>query len=320
MASFILRRLLAAIPLVIAVSLLTHLLIEWAPGDVTSELATDPSISREELAQLRARFHLDEGPLRRYVAWLGQAVQGNLGRAANGQPVAEQIGERVFNTLVLSMAALLVAWVLGIPLGILAAVKRGTWVDRGSGLVMYAFLSLPAVFFSLMLLCLAARTHWFPIGGMTSLGYESMSFGARARDLLQHLLLPSLVLGLGAMAHYARQARGSMIDVLGRDYLRTARAKGLSEGRVVFKHALRNALNPLVSLAGQSIGALLNGSFLVEYVFAWPGLARLTFDGMQRQDEFVVKAAVTMAAIMLLIGNTIGDLLLAAVDPRVRVA
>jgi peptide/nickel transport system permease protein len=185
---------------------------------------------------------------------------------------------------------------------------------------MYAFLSLPAVFFSLMLLCLAARTHWFPIGGMTSLGYESMSFGARARDLLQHLLLPSLVLGLGAMAHYARQARGSMIDVLGRDYLRTARAKGLSEGRVVFKHALRNALNPLVSLAGQSIGALLNGSFLVEYVFAWPGLARLTFDGMQRQDEFVVKAAVTMAAIMLLIGNTIGDLLLAAVDPRVRVA
>ncbi|MFO0981803.1 MAG: ABC transporter permease [Planctomycetota bacterium] len=314
-----LRRLVAAVVLLLAVTFLTHLLVEWAPGDVLSELSSDPGVSRETLASLRRKFLLDRGPLERYMAWLGQAARGDLGLATNGQPVARLMGERVVNTLTLSLVALAMAWGVGVPLGVAAAIRPGSWLDRASALVAYGALSLPTVFLALLLQYLAARTHWFPIGLAASLDHDQLPLWPRCLDSLHHLALPAFAVAAFALPTLMRQMRASMIDILQQDYLRTARAKGMPERVVILQHALRNALNPMVTLLGYSIGALLNGAFLVEIVFAWPGMARLTVDGLLRQDEFVVKGSVVMASLMLLLGNTVADLLLVAVDPRVRV-
>ncbi|MCA9525892.1 MAG: ABC transporter permease [Myxococcales bacterium] len=321
MGVFIARRLLAVPPLLLAVSFITFLLLDAAPGDYVTRLAEDPHISAETLAELRHRYGLDGSLVERYGRWLLNAVQGDFGYSFSKEiGVFTLIGERLGNTLLLSGSALLLAWGMALPLGVVAGVRQGSVLDKVVSFISFFGLSIPRVFFALLMVMFAATTKWFPVGGMRDLvEWDTFTPWQKVVDVAHHLVLPTIVLGTTQMAAYMRQMRAEMVETLGKDFVRTARAKGLSTRQVVWKHAFGNAVNPLITLFGYSLAALLTGSFLVEVVFAWPGLARLTVDAVFSQDEPVVMASVVMATVMLVVGNLIADILLGAVDPRIGV-
>ena len=209
---------------------------------------------------------------------------------------------------------------LAVLFGVLAGVYRNRWIDKLCSFISFFGLSIPSVFFSLLLILFAAKTGWFPAGGIhDQVNWDYMSGWQRFTDTLWHLVLPTIVLGTLGMAQYMRQMRSEMIETLSQDYIRTARAKGLSQRRIIFRHALGNAINPLVTLFGLSLAYLLAGALLTEYVFTWPGLGTLVYEALRDKDEPLVMAAVTMLVVMLVIGNLIADLLLAIIDPRIRV-
>lgn len=320
MKIYILRRFLAVIPLLLAISLLTYALLDAAPGDYFTRLEEDPTISEQMLTQLRQEYGLDGGFWYRYYKWLGNAVTGNFGYSfENRIPVFKLVMERLSNTLTLAITALLFSWGLAIPLGIAAAVRRNKFIDKFASVVSFFGLSIPSVFFALLMVMFAYKSGLFPTGGMHDLiNYDDMTGWQSFVDLLHHLVLPTIVLGTIGMAGYMRQMRGSMVETLSQDYIRTAKAKGLSNKQVLFGHALGNAINPLITLFGYSLAHLLNGSFLVEVVMSWPGMARLVVTSIFAQDEPVVMASVMMSAVMLIVGNLIADIMLATVDPRIR--
>lgn len=319
MWTYVLRRLLAIPPLLLAVSLLTFWLIDLAPGDYFTRLAENPAVTEEYLESLRASRGLEGGFFERYARWVFNACQLDFGYSfKENRPVFDLVFERLFNTLVLSIASLAMAWGLALPLGVFAGVHQGTWLDKVTGFISFFGLSIPRVFFALLMVMLAARTGWFPVGGMRDMVYwDEFSTWEKVLDIAHHLVLPTIVVGTTQMASYMRQMRAEMVETLGKDFVRTARAKGLSHWQVVYKHAFGNAVNPLITLFGYSLAGLLTGSFLVEVVFAWPGLARLTVDAVFAQDEPLVMASVVMATVMLVAGNLIADLMLAFVDPRI---
>ena len=322
MRTFLLRRLLAAIPLIIVVTFLTKTMLVLSPGTAFTELKLSRVYSPEYVEQLERKYHLDShNVLERYWYWAWPALKGDLGQSfTKGAPVTTLIGERVLNTILLTGSALIFAWLLAIPLGVLAAVYRNRWVDKLCSFISFFGLSIPSIFFSLLLLLFAVKTRLFPPGGIhDQVHWGEMNGWERFTDTLWHLVLPTIVLGTIGLAQYMRQMRSEMIETLAQDYIRTARAKGLSRWRIVVRHALGNAINPLVTLFGLSLATLLAGALLTEYIFAWPGLGTLAYDSLAHKDEPLVMASVTMLVLMLVIGNLIADLLLAAIDPRIRV-
>ena len=300
---------------------ITQALLIASPGDYFTTLAENPSMTAERLENLRARYHLDtDNVFVRYWYWLRGAIVGDFGYSFKFQtPVWSLITERILNTLLLAVGALVISWGLAIPLGILSAVKKDSIFDRFAGAVSFFGLSIPSVFFSLLMILLAARTGLFPVGGIHDQVYwDFMTPWERFVDILHHLFLPAMVLGTIGMAQYMRQMRGEMIETLSQDYIRTARSKGLSGSRVLFRHALGNAINPLITLFGFSFAYLLSGAFLTEFVFAWPGMGRLTVEALIDKDEPLVMASIVMVTVMLVIGNLLADVLLALIDPRIR--
>jgi peptide/nickel transport system permease protein len=321
MKTFLLRRLLATVPLLLAVTFITQALLIASPGDYFTTLAENPSMTAERLENLRARYHLDtDNVFVRYWYWLRGAVVGDFGYSFKFQtPVWSLITDRILNTLLLAVGALVISWGLAIPLGILSAVKKDSIFDRIAGAVSFFGLSIPSVFFSLLMILFAARSGLFPVGGIHDQVYwDFMTPWQKFVDILHHLFLPAMVLGTIGMAQYMRQMRGEMIETLSQDYIRTARSKGLSGGRVLFRHALGNAINPLITLFGFSFAYLLSGAFLTEFVFAWPGMGRLTVEALIDKDEPLVMASIVMVTVMLVIGNLLADVLLALIDPRIR--
>ncbi|HYV07890.1 MAG TPA: ABC transporter permease [Blastocatellia bacterium] len=322
MRTFLIRRLLTAIPLIIVVSFITKALLVMSPGNYLDNLRLNPTISRDYLASMERIYHLDSSNVfERYWYWLWPALRGDFGYSfTKTMPVWTLIGERVLNTLLLTGSALIFSWVLAIPLGAIAAVYRNRWPDKVIGLFSFFGLSIPSVFFSLLMVLFAAKTGLFPAGGIHNQPlWTSMTGWEKFTDTLWHLVLPMIVLGTIGMAQYVRQMRSEMIETLSQDYIRTARAKGLSHWRVVWKHAVGNAINPLVTLFGLSLSTLLSGALLTEFVFGWPGLGLLTFDALSAKDEPLVMASVVLLVVMLVLGSLIADLLLAAIDPRIRV-
>ena len=269
----------------------------------------------------RGRVYRWVGPFEGYLVWLGNVVTGDLGESFLYKTgVAGVIGERLLNTLLLSIAALMIAWGLAIPLGVISGVRPNSVIDHLCGAVAYFGLSVPSVFLALLAVLFAYYTGWFPAGNARDMiGWDSMSGLERFLDVCHHLVLPASVAGLAALAGYMRQMRGQMVETMSADYVRTARAKGVSHRVVVFKHALRNAINPLVTLFGFSLASLLSGSVLVEVVMNWPGLGRLVVDAVFAKDEPLVLAATMMTAVLLVMGNLVADILLGIVDPRIRV-
>jgi peptide/nickel transport system permease protein len=320
MRAYLLRRLLQLVPLLVALAALTFLLLKLAPGDYLTTLAENPQISAATLDAMRHRFGLDRPWTVQFALYLRNLVLHlDLGESlSRHQPVSAVLASGLLNTLLLAVAGALVTWGLALPLGTWAAARHGTALDRVLSLVAYLGLSIPEVLSGLLLLMLAVRTGWFPAGGMRSLDWDDLPPLARVLDLLHHLVLPAVVVGLVPLASRMRQLRASLLDVLGLDYITTARAKGLDERTVVLKHALRNALNPLITLFGYTLGSLLSGALVAEIVFSWPGLGRITYEAILARDQYLVVGAVLMAAVVLVLGNLVADLLLAASDPRVR--
>lgn len=319
MWSFIIKRLLHLIPILLGVSLLTFLLMALTPGDYYTQLAQNPQISPETLARLRAEQHLDKPWYIQYAYWLGNAVRGNLGYSVAYKISASQlILSRLWNTFLLSLGATILAWVVAIPLGIWAAVKKDSWVDRLCSLIAFVGLSVPDVLLALLALMFAASTGWLPVGGAQSSLYDLMTPGQQIVDRLQHLILPVIVLAVGDLAGIMRQMRSNLLDTLRAEFVNTARAKGVPEGWVIYKHVLRNAINPLLTIFGYSLAGLLSGAFIVENIMAWPGLGRLTMEALFSKDYPLVVGSVVMAAALLVAGNFVADLLLAWSDPRIR--
>ncbi len=320
MRTFLLRRLFTLIPLLMGVTLIAFLLIYLAPGDFLSQMGENPMITQETLDAMRRNFGLDKPWYVQYVLWLKNVfLHLDFGESfAYRQPVFDVIVPRLGNTLLLALAAAVVAWGLAIPLGIISAVKQYSWIDKSVSFVSFLGLSIPEIFFALLMMFMAAKTGWFPIGGMRSLDHNDLQFGSQILDILHHLALPALVLGTVPLAGRMRQMRANLLDVLRLDYVTTARAKGLSERVVIGKHAVRNAINPLITLFGFTLASLLSGSFIVEIVMSWPGLGRLTLDALLKQDLYLVMGSVVIAATMLVLGNLIADILLAIADPRIK--
>lgn len=319
MRTYVLRRLLQTIPLFLGISALTFTLMKLAPGDYLAQMADDPMVSAERVAAMRHAFGLDRPAWEQYLLYLRNVAHGDFGESfARHQPVFVVLREALGNTLLLAVAAALVTWCLAIPLGALAAVRQNRFADRATSAVAFLGLSIPEVLSGLLLLLLAARTGWFPVGGMRSLDWEDSSGFGKAVDIGRHLLLPAIVVGLTPLASRMRQMRGSLLEVLHLDYVTTARAKGLPERVVVTKHALRNALNPMITLFGFTLGSLVSGAFVAEVVFGWPGLGRVTLEAFQSHDQYLVLGAVLLASLVLVLGNLVADLLLAVADPRIR--
>jgi len=319
MRTYVLRRLLQIVPLLLGVSALTFLVLQLAPGDFLNTMAENPAISAETIDSMRHRFGLDRPWWVQYGLYLKNVfLRFEFGESfSRHQPVFTVLREGLANTLLLAGAAAVVTWGLAIPLGVWAAVRQYSWVDKSLSVFAFIGLSVPEVLSGLLLLFLAAKTGWLPVGGMHSLDYDSMDAVGKLADLGRHLLLPALVVGLIPLAGRMRQMRGNLLDVLRLDYVTTARAKGLDENTVVFKHALRNAINPLITLFGYTLGALVSGSFVAEIIFSWPGLGRITLEAILSKDMYLVMGSVLMAAVVLVIGNLIADLMLAFADPRI---
>ena len=319
MKTYVLRRFLQMIPLLFGISALTFILLQLAPGDFLNQMGENPAISPATIEAMRRNFGLDRPWYIQYALYLRNILlHFDFGESfSRHQPVFTVIREGLSNTLLLAIAAAVVTWGLAIPLGIWAAVRQYSWIDKTLSLIAFIWLSIPEILSGLLLLMLAARTGWFPVGGMRSIDYDDLTTLGRVRDLLWHLALPALVVGLVPLASRMRQMRGNLLDVLRLDYVTTARSKGLDESVVIYKHALRNALNPMITLFGYTLGALVSGSFIAEIIFSWPGLGRITLDAILTQDQYLVMGSVLMASVVLILGNLIADLLLALADPRI---
>ena len=328
MIRFILRRLISLIPILFGVSFIAFFIISLTPGDYLTKMAMDPRISPAHVARLRADFGLDKPWYVQYALWLYRIlpIQFPLGLKwpdlgysfSSKTPVIVLMKERFINTLILSTSAEVLIWIFAIPLGVLAAVKRNRWMDRVASFFVFLGISLPEILLALLALLFAARTGWFPIGGMHQLHYEDISQIDQWKDLLHHLFLPALVLAITGIAGLMRYMRGSLLETLTSDYIRTARAKGLPENKVVSRHAFPNAINPLITLLGISFANLISSSFLVEIIMGWPGLGKLTYEAILSKDLYLIMASLIVATIFLIIGNLVADLLLALSDPRIR--
>lgn len=319
MIAYLFRRFLALIPLLLGITGLVFLLMSLAPGDFLTPVRAQRDVSPELIQSIEQQFGLNQPWYVQYVKWLGNVVTGNLGHSwAFKMPVVDLIGQRLLATFLLSVSALVVAWGIAIPLGVLAAMYKDSIFDRISAFLAYAALSLPEFFLALLFMFFAAQSGWFPMGGATSIEYEFMGAGGKILDRAHHLVLPALALGIGSVASIMRIMRANFLDTIRADYVKTARAKGLHEGRVMFVHALRNAINPLISAFGFAFSGLLSGALIVEIVLQYPGLGQLMYQSILREDQFVVLASVMLGCTMLVAGNLLADLLLAWSDPRIR--
>jgi peptide/nickel transport system permease protein len=317
MGRYVLGRAAVSVPLLLAISVIAFTFINLAPGSpIDAMINPSVGLSPQQEQDLRVSLGLDKPLPVRYLIWLGQALQGNLGYSYNThQPVLQRIGERLGPTLELMGAALLVSTVLGIILGIVAASHVNTvWDYTLGGLSLLGF-SVPGFFMALVALYIfAARLQILPAFGMST-GTDTVSLG----DNVSHLILPAAVLSLELMASLTRYARSAMLDVMHADYVATARAKGLSERTVTLRHAFRTALLPLITVVSLRLPALVGGAIVIETIFQWPGLGQLSVQAIQQRDYPVLMGLTIMISIVVLLANLVADVLYAFADPRVRV-
>jgi len=316
--NFIIRRVLYAIPTLIGISIITFLIARLSPGDPVRLFTFGiRDFTQEDYLRLLHAYGLDKPIPLQYVDWITKALQGNFGESLiYHRESFSMVMERVPNTLMLAVTALLLQLVIGVPLGVLAAFKRGKWVDgaiRIFGVVGHA---VPAFWLGLILIIVfAVQLRWLPSIGVLTVGHDQWDI----LDRLKHLILPSFVLALTGIANYSRILRTETLDVLAQDFVRTAHAKGLRERTVIFTHALRNALIPVVTALGGILAALVGGALVIEQVFSWPGVGQFTFQAAIAKDYPIVQAGVMFTSTILVISYLLRDLTYAIVDPRIKV-
>ena len=320
MTGYILKRTLQAIPILLGASTLIFFLMHAAPGDPTS-IYIRPDIDPAVIEQMRRNLGLDQPVHVQYVRWLSSFAQGDFGFSfSQKRPIIDIIKDTLPNTLLLSGVALVIIFAVGVLVGTIQAVRQYSWVDNVATVGAFFFYSMPSFWFGLMLiLILSYKFQLLPASQMTSVNFEFLPSGEQWMDRLKHLLMPAIALGIGSAASVARYMRSGMLEQIRQDYVRTARAKGLSERVVIFKHAMRNALIPIVTLLGLTLPFLVGGAVLIETIFAWPGMGRLIVTAIFQRDYPVVLAIAFVSSIMVILGSLIADILYSIVDPRVRV-
>lgn len=319
MIRFLSQRLTHALFVLLGVSVLAFVLIDLAPGEYFQEMRLNPRISRETLATLRSKYGLDQSITVRYVRWLRSVSRGELGFSfAYNSPVWPLVRTRFGNTLLLTVTALLCSWLIAIPLGTWTAGRFGRWEDRISSIATSFLLAVPDVLIALGLLALALHVRWLPTGGMHALAFSEMTLFGKAKDLLLHLILPVAALTLGMLPVLSRHVRSAVLDVLDSPFITAARGHGVPRYRLLLRHALPAAANPLISLFGVSVGMLLSGSLLIEVIMSWPGIGPMLLEAILERDPYVVVAAVIFSTLFLVAGSLLADVLLYIVDPRIR--
>lgn len=327
MVTYILRRLLLVVPTLFGITLLTFLLIRLAPGNAALiKGQTGENGGHAMTAEVRAQtiklYHLDKGPFAAYLDWVGDLAHGNFGDSlVDHRPVLTKIRERIWLSVSLTGSALILSYVIAVPVGIAAALRRGQPVDRAISFTVFLLYSIPSFVAALALILLVAGGDYLnllPMYGANSLNASEMSAPARIWDRVEHMILPVICLTYGALASISRFSRVSMLEVLGQDFLRTARAKGLSERRVVLAQALRNAAIPIVTVFAMELPGLIGGTIIIEQVFTLPGMGQLVFQSIEARDQFVIMGVVTISAVITLLGYLAADIVYVLVDPRIR--
>jgi peptide/nickel transport system permease protein len=301
MKNFIIKRLIQLIPMMIGISLITFFIMHLAPGDPTA-MFTDPNIKPEELARVRANWGLDKPVTEQYFIWLGHAIKLDFGNSyISGKPVISEIAERMPATLLLMSVSFIIILLISIPAGVISAVKKGSVFDNLFTIISFIFMSVPTFWLALILMLIfSLKLGWIP------------PFG--------NLVLPVATMVISGLAGITRYQRASMLEVLNSDYVRTARAKGLPERVVIFKHALRNAMLPIITLLGLSLPDLFGGAFIIETIFAWPGMGRLGVSAVFSRNYPVVMGITVLTALLIVIGNLLADIGYAVADPRIKYA
>ena len=322
MARYLLKRVLILIPLMIGITLITFSVIHLAPGEpVEMQMAMNPKVGKEARERLTKFYGLDKPLHEQYFTWVGKLARFDLGRSfsSDGRPVLDKIKERLPVTIALNVIALILEFGLAIPIGILAATRRDTWLDKGITVFVFIGFAVPTFWLALLLMYFfGVKLNWLPISGLHTLGSDSWGTLRYFWDVAKHLLMPVMVASFGSLAGLSRYMRSAMLNVINQDYITTARAKGLSERVVIYKHALRNALLPLITLLGFSIPGLIGGSVIFETIFAIPGMGQLFYQGVMSRDYPVVMGILVIGAFLTLIGNLMADLCYAIADPRIR--
>ncbi len=322
MTRYIIRRLIQAIPLLLVISILTFLIVEIAPGDaaqmyIDPDRGTDPAY----IEQVRLSLGLDQPMHVRYIAWLGKTLSGDWGFSFRSRrAVTLEVGDRLPNTLLLGGSALFLSFVVAVPIGVISALKRYTLIDYLVTTFSLVGISIPIFWTALLFIQIfAIQLDWFPASGMRNVR-EQYTGWQSAADVLHHLFLPTIVLALAQIASWSRYQRSALLEVLGQDYIRTARGKGLADRRVIMLHALRNALIPMITMIGISVPSVVTGAFLTETIFSWPGIGRLGVDAVSGRDYPVIMAVTMLSALLIVISSLLADIAYTWADPRIRYA
>lgn len=307
------------IPLLFGITLLSFGIMKLAPGDFLSQMALNPLISPETIALMKKQFGLDQPWPIQYLKWLWGIMHFDFGYSFTYRvPVATLITDRVLNTLLLSITAAFISWLIAIPLGVYTALYRRSFFDTILSFFSFATISVPTFFLALLGIFFAAKTGWFPTGGVISINYETLNPFDKLLDRLYHLILPAMILGIGSLGALLRLMRSNFLEMMRQPYIMTAKAKGLPSLAVTWRHIFPNAINPLITLLGFEIAGLLSGAAFTEIIFAWPGLGRLILEAVMSQDLYLVMGSLFMGSILLILGNLIADILLATLDPRIK--
>jgi peptide/nickel transport system permease protein len=308
-----------ALLLLLGISFLSFVFLALSPGDFFQEMRLNPQISQRTISRLRTQYGIDQPLLIRYGRWLKSVSHGDFGYSlAYGGPVGPLLRVRARNTLFLTGTAMFLAWVAALSLGICCAEWSGGWLDRFCLLGTSTLLIIPELLLGLCFLAVAVRTGWFQPGGMVSPGFEDLSHWEKARDLAAHLFLPALVLALGSLPVLLRHVRTAMLEILDAPPIRAARAHGIPRHRILFRHALPLAINPIVSLFGLSLASLLSVSLLTEVIMSWPGLGPLLLEAVLARDVYVVIGATMFSTLFLVMGTAVADILLHTSDSRIH--
>jgi peptide/nickel transport system permease protein len=324
MARYLVKRVLLMIPIVLGITIISFGVMKIAPGDPIS-LYTDlnPNMNAETIKRMRAHYGLDQPVYVQYWKWLRNMLVLDFGTsfAPDGRPVIDKIAECIPVTLMINVLSLLLIIVVAIPIGVMSAVKQNSLLDKGTTVFVFLGFAMPTFWLALLLMILfGVDLGWLPISGLHSLNYRELSFSGRVMDVSWHLILPVFVSAFGGLAGLSRYMRSNMLEVIRQDYVTTARAKGLDERTVIYKHALRNALLPVITILGLSIPGLIGGSVIFETIFAIPGMGRLFYQSVMMRDYPTIMGILVIGAVMTLFGNLVADLMYSVADPRIRVS
>jgi peptide/nickel transport system permease protein len=319
---YILKRLGLMIPMLLGITLISFAVIHLAPGTPTDMQTTmNPKASLEAQKRLRELYGLDKPLMVQYGDWLTRLAQLDFGRSfsPDRRPVWDKIKERIGITLSLNLMSLIIILGVSIPIGVIAAYRAHSWFDKATTLFVFFGFAMPTFWLALLLIMFfGVYLDWLPISGLTSLNFRQFSFWQKVHDLGAHVTLPVLVAAFGGLAGMSRYMRGNMLEVIRQDYITTARAKGLPERVVIFKHALRNALLPVITILGLSVPGLIGGSVIFESIFAIPGMGQLFYGAVMARDYPLVMGELVIGAVLTLVGNMLADVGYALVDPRIR--